>query len=136
MISSFFFFSSGVFLFGMFLLFPKTEKRISFLTWCAPAFLLLECYACAVGGVLTALTLPADKITIGIANVALGLALFLGMRAKKARQKFSLDGGNVLALVVCFLLVLAIPIYVLRHNCASISKRAIPQFILNWQWTR
>lgn len=108
MISSFFFFLSGVFLFGMFLLFPKTEKRISFLTWCAPAFLLLECYACAVGGVLTALTLPADKITIGIANVALGLALFLGMRAKKARQKFSLDGGNVLALVVCFLLVLAI----------------------------
>lgn len=87
-------------LFGALICVPKSQKRLPVIIWAVPLLLLIECYACAVGGVLTALNLPADILTISGANFVLAAVLIAyTVRCRKV-QAWQLRWGDLLAAAV------------------------------------
>ena len=94
---------SGICLFVMLLRFPRTEEKQPLFLAMPCAYLLLECFACSAGGVLTAFGVPADAVTIGLANLSAAFILWIVRhRRQYAPQRYDIDLLNAAALFVCF----------------------------------
>ena len=118
MMISVLYFVSVILLFWMLVFLPKTEKKLSFVIWIVPIFLVMEYYACAVGGILTIFYLPADMGTIALANFALAAFLFFLIRKTGKIQKWSFSKKDLVA----FTIVAAIAVlFVALHYTADLS---------------
>lgn len=115
MIFSLFYFFSQTALVVTFLLYPKTNSKLPLFLWAIPTLILPEVFACSVGGIFTAVGLPADIITIGVTNFA--VAIFLAFKIKKKGskvQRYYWDWLNGISLVL--LAVVAVSIVLLRFT--------------------
>ena len=107
MIFSLFYFFSQIALTGMFLLYPKNNTKLPLFLWVIPMILMPEIFACSVGGVLTAVGLPADITTIGIGNFAAAGFLYLLIRRKGSKvQQYFFDWKNGISIGILTIIAL------------------------------
>lgn len=83
-----------------FLAAKKSETVQSLAAWAAGALFGYELYACAVGGLMTILHIPADILTIGAADLAAAAAVYILCIRPHGVQKYSLKPEDIAALLV------------------------------------
>lgn len=84
--------------------------------------MVMEAYACAAGGVLTAISVPTNALAIAIANLAAGGLLATYIRKTKKVQKFYFDFADTVAVLAVAIVVGMIAFH-----------RFTPQFLLNFE---
>lgn len=117
MIFSLFYFFSQIALIGTFLLYPKTNTKLPLFLWVIPMILMPGIFACSVGGVLTAVGIPADITTIGMGNFAAAGFLYLLMRRNGSKvQHYFFDWKNGISIGI--LVVIALCVIFIRFTPA------------------
>lgn len=99
---------SMVLLLAVFLLYPKNDNRQRLLTWIAIALFGYELFACAVGGLLTVLHIPASILTVAIFNLSGAAFLLFSMwKNKKPVQKYTIQLWEIGFLIVSGIVILS-----------------------------
>ena len=101
LVSVFFGISYLVFLTGC-LAVKKNDKKESFITWTVLSVMFSFCYQTAIGAVYWKTELPVSILTIGAADLAAGIGLWI-ITLKGGKQAYKIDRYEVLGVLVCFL---------------------------------
>lgn len=99
-----------IFLMISFILYKKTEKKMPLITWLTIGIVLSTCYHTFIAGVFSAVRIPVNLFSLGIADGVIATVLIVQVLRSKSLQRYSLDLFDIV-----FVGIVVAEIYHLYH---------------------
>ena len=110
MMGSIFFSCIWIVLMVSFILYKKTEKKMPLITWLTIGGVLSTCYHSFIAGVFSAVRIPVNLFSLGIADGVIAAVLIVQVLRSKSLQRYSLDLFDIV-----FVGIVVAEIYHLYH---------------------
>lgn len=102
---------SVIMLILLFMIYPKSEKKLPLLSWLALALFGYELFASFAGAILTILNLPANISFISIVNCLVGMVLLIGVNRKTRIQKYTVSAWEIIGVLIIAVAVFCLGYY-------------------------